>query len=243
MRQQAGQSMTEFAVGLAVCTLLLLGSITIAAYQQVDRRLVLAARQSVWQDSWTAGAVDTRAAAGALHRQFLADVGVQDPSARNLLVRSDEDVSLEAASTTPAGLAGSAATVLLVPLRVAGGFLSSGFDLQEGGLVTGAVGARISPVNTAPPPFDTLDLRLRVPFALLEDAWNAGGIAHVRSRASGLVPTTQLRAVNAIWRPLSIPLGLVEPTLDELCLGLIEPDRIPEDRLGPGATPLPRGCP
>jgi hypothetical protein len=243
MKHQAGQSMTEFAVGLAVCSLLLLGSITMSGYQEVDRRLVLAARQSAWQDARTAGAMDTRVAAGALHRGFLADVGVLDPSARNLLVRSDEDVSLEAASTAPDGLAGSVATVLLAPLRVAGGFLSSGFDLQEGGLVTGAVGARIAPVNTVPPPFDTLDLQLRVPFALLEDAWNAGGVAHVRSRASGLVPTTRLRTVNAIWRPLSVPLGLVEPTLDQLCLGLIEPDRVPDDRLGPGATPLPRGCP
>lgn len=243
MKYQTGQSMTEFAVGLAVCTLLLLGSITISGYQQVDRRLVLAARQSAWQDSWAAGGLDAKAAAGTLHRKFLADVRVQDPSARNLLVRSDEEVSLDVASTTPDGLAGSVATVLLAPLRVAGGFLSSGFDLQEGGLVSGAVGARISPVNTVPPPFDRLDLHLRVPFALLKDAWNAGGIAQVQSRASGLVPTTQLRAVNAIWRPLSVPLALVEPTLDQLCLGLIEPDRLPEDRLGPGATPLPRGCP
>jgi len=243
MRHQSGQSMTEFAVGLAVCTLLLLGSITMSGYQEVDRRVVLAARQSAWQDAWTAGAVEARAAAGALHRGFLADASVQDPSARNLLVRSEEDVSLEAASTRPDGLAGSVAPVLLAPLRVAGGFLGSGFDLQEGGLVTGAVGARISPVNTVPSPFNTLDLQLRVPFALLEDAWNAGGVEHVRSRASGLVPTAQLRAINAIWRPLSVPLGLVEPTLDQLCLGLLEPDRIPEDRLGPGVTPLSRGCP
>jgi hypothetical protein len=46
-----------------------------------------------------------------------------------------------------------------------------------------------------------------------------------------------------MWRPLLAPLALLEPSLGDLCFGLIEPDRIPEDRLGAGRTALPRGCP
>jgi hypothetical protein len=65
----------------------------------------------------------------------------------------------------------------------------------------------------------------------------------VRQRAGGLVPTNRLQALNAVWRPLSLPLGILEPSLRKLCFGLIEPDRIPEDRLGSGRTPLPDACP
>ena len=78
---------------------------------------------------------------------------------------------------------------------------------------------------------------------LRADRVGAYGARDVATRAGGLVPTGLLRALNAIWQPLSVPLGVVEPSLGQLCLGLIEPDRIPEDRLGPGRTPLPGGCP
>jgi len=121
-------------------------------------------------------------------------------------------------------------------LRAASGFLSSGFDLRGDQLVAGEVRAQIAALPGLPSPFDALELEFSAPFALMADGWHAGGPPHVARRAGGLVPTERLSGINELWRPLSVPLAIVEPSLRELCLGLIEPDRIPEDRLGPGRS-------
>lgn len=241
MKAQRGQSMAEFAAGAALLSLLLLGATAISGFQEVDRRAVVAARQLAWQAAWSPG-VAAAARARELHDGMFADPGVLDPHGRRLLVR-EEDVTVTADSRAPDGIAGLAASVLVQPLRVASGFLGAGFDLSEGGISHGVVAARILPLASMPAPFDALELRPRARFALLADAWHAGGVQQVRARAAGLVPGARLAALNAIWRPLGAPLGILEPSLGQLCLGLVEPDRIPEDRLGPGSTPLPGGCP
>lgn len=234
--------MTEFAVSAAALSLLLLGSLALAGYQEVDRRSVIAARELAWQESWVAGSVANSISSADLHGRVYADSGVLDPHAQALLV-AEGDVHASAERRSPEGVAGGVSELMLAPLRAASGFLGSGFDLTESGLVSGMVEARIAPLSSMPDPFDTLELPIRVPFALLADGWNAGGISHVERRASGLVPTGRLSAVSGLWSAFSTPLRIIEPSLGRLCLGLIEPDRIPEDRLGPGRTPPPGACP
>jgi hypothetical protein len=242
MKRQQGQSMTEFAVGAAVLSLLLLGTLALAGYQEVDRRLVIAARKSAWEQSWAAVTDPVGASPSSLHREFFDDSGVLEPTGRQLLVEED-DLNLQHGRREPTGIAGTTADVMLAPLRVASGFLGAGFDLSGRGLHEGSVRATVGPLARMPAPFDELELQLRAPYGLLGDAWHAAGLQHVMRRAGGLVPTGPLAALNAIWQPLSVPLGVLEPSLGQLCFGLIEPDRVPEDRLGPGRTPLPRGCP
>lgn len=240
MNRQSGQSMTEFAAAAAVLVLLLLGSLSLGGYQEVDRRLAMAARQSAWQQSWMPTG-DVTARARELHASHLADAGVRDPAGRDLLVAED-GLAFATSHRDTSGVAGAAAGLMLAPLRIASGFLGSGFDLREDGLQQGNLRAHIAPLRGVPAPFGSLELDLSANWALLGDAWHAGGSRHVEQRAGGLVPSARLRAVNAIWGPLAVPLGLVEPSLGQLCLGLIEADRIPEDRLGPGRTPLPGAC-
>lgn len=242
MRRQAGQSMAEFAVAASVLSLLLLGTLAISGYQEVDRRGVMASRQSAWLQGWSPQGVDAAAVSSALHREQFADPGVYEPSGRQLLV-AEEDLQATSGRAMPDGLAGAAARTMRLPLAVAGGLLGASFDLHERGMVVGNVRTRIAPVESLPAPFDTLDLQLQASTVLLDDSWHAAGVAHVGRRASGLVPMARLGALSQIWRPLSVPLGIFEPSLRRLCLGLIEPDRIPEDRLGPGTTPPPAGCP
>jgi hypothetical protein len=150
---------------------------------------------------------------------------------------------VDAGRRQPGGIAGAATDVMLAPLRVVGGFFGSGFDLADGALLHGNVRVTIGPLAGMPAPFNELELQLQASYGLLGDAWHAGSPRHVSDRVAGLVPTNRLSALNAIWRPFSVPLGVLEPSLRQLCFGLIEPDRIPEDRLGPGTTPLPGGCP
>jgi hypothetical protein len=128
-------------------------------------------------------------------------------------------------------------------LRVAGGFLGGNFDLSADGLLDGSISVDIAPDPYLPAPFDGMEVQLRQPFALLTDAWNASGASHVRSRTAGLVPTTTLSGLQTLWRPLLAPLALIEPSLAQLCLGMVEADRVPNDRLSAGRTPLPGRCP
>ena len=232
MRRQAGQSMAEFAAGGAVLSLLMLGAVAIAGYQEVDRRGLSAARQSAWQLALQTGA-DTETLRGGLHRDFYSDAGMQDPFGTRLLVAEDA-LQLQVDRISSEGFAGLAENAMRAPMLGVGTLLGGDFDVQDRGLRQSTIRSRIAPLARMPAPFDTLELELTSSFALLDDAWHAAGVAHVRERAGGLVPIGQLRALNVIWQPLSIPLRLVEPSLGELCLGLLEPDRIPEDRLGPG---------
>lgn len=232
--------MTEFAAGSALLVLLLLGALSLGGYQEADRRLLLAARQSAWQQSWSPGG-DATVIARELHGDHLSDPGVRDPAGRAPLV-AEEDLTLSTSSRQTSGVAGAAASLMLAPLRTASSFLGAGFDLRDDGLQQGNLRAHIAPMQGMPAPFNTLELDLDASWALLGDAWHASGARHVQQRAGGLVPSARLRAVNAIWAPLAIPLGVVEPSLGQLCLGLIEADRVPEDRLGQGRTALSRGC-
>jgi hypothetical protein len=242
MNHQHGQSMTEFAVGAATLSLLLLGALLLAGYLEVDRRVVMAARDQAWQGALPPDPADADETARAVHLQSLSDSGVLDPSGRLLLVR-DDGVAVQRSRRQLGGVAGAAGDILLAPLRVTSGFLGSGFDLSDRGLFHGNVQASVDAIAAMPAPFSELDLQFSTGFGRLVDGWHAGSVRHVVTRAGGLVPTGQLRTLNAIWRPLSVPLGVVEPSLGQLCLGLIEAERIPEDRLGPGRTPPPGGCP
>ncbi len=237
--RQRGQSMAEFAAGSAALSLVLLGTLTLGSYQEVDRRGVEAAREAAWQQVWRSE-VQAAELAADLHRAHFSDSGVSDPLGRHLLVAADQ-VAVDAQQVAPGGVAGAATTLMLAPPR-AFSFFDGSFDLPEQTLHQGSVTSHIEPQAALPAPFDRLDVQLSASYALLGDPWNAAGAAHVAARAGGLVPTARLRGLQEIWRPLSAPLSLFEPALRDLCLGLIEPDRVPEDRLGPGRADLPGTC-
>jgi hypothetical protein len=242
MKDQSGQSMVEFAVGVSVLALLVMGALTIGAMQEIDRRTVSAAREISWRESWRPREAVTQAQVQSLHAASFSGPGAGDPvSGEELVARAD--LAVVSTSQRPSGVAGSATQVLLSPLRVASGFLGAQFDLAGETLTGGSVQVRIAPVSRLPAPFNELDLQWSVPFALLGDAWHAAGPAHVRQRAGGLAPTHALQGLQTIWRPLRMPAGILEPSLRQLCLGVIEPDRVPEDRLGPGSTPALDRCP
>lgn len=241
MKGQRGQSMTEFAVCATVIALLLLGTITIAAFQEAQRRGAILSRQAGLHGAWLAARPNRSATLRAIAQKTVDDPGLVDANGARLLEGSDVDV--QASSQGTPGLAQTSARAMVLPLQVTGGFLGAGFDLDVDGLLTGSINLSLQPGRHRPAPFDSIELALRQPFAWMTDAWNASGAGHVRSRTAGLVPTSALSGIQSMWRPLTAPLSLIEPSLSQLCLGIIEPDRVPEDRLGTGRTPLPERCP
>jgi hypothetical protein len=241
MKRQHGQSMAEFAAAAAALSLLMLGTLAIAGYQEVDRRGIVAAREVAFRQAWRTD-VDEAQVASRLHEAAYRDAAMRDPSGETFLVAGD-DLVLAWSRIGARGLAGAAEAVMKAPLLGVGTLIQNSFDVSDQGLGQVIVQGRVAPLTAMPAPFNMLELNLAARFAMLDDSWHAAGPAHVRQRAGGLVPASALHGLNAIWQPLSIPLGILEPSLRELCLGLIEPDRIPEDRLGPGRTPLPGRCP
>lgn len=231
MKRMRGQSTVEFAVGAASLLLLWLGLLALAGMQEAERRLMVASRHAafsrIWHPAGTAPAAPLR-----LHSSHFSDAGYVRPFGDPHWITS-EDVQSAAAARPLTGIAGTASEVLLRPLQVAGGFLGAGFDLRPDGYATGEVRVRLRPQRGLPPPFDTLDLWLDSAMHLLGDGWSASGTPQVRARTAGLVPTARLAAMSEGWRALAAPLAIVEPNLDRLCLGLIEPEQVPEDRLGP----------
>lgn len=85
------------------------------------------------------------------------------------------------------------------------------------------------------------ELRLRHDIALLADDGSARDPRHVHARVDALVPSVPLRALalplaNGVVRPV---IELLEPSIAELCVGRIDPELLPADRLG-APSPRPR---
>jgi len=241
MNRQAGQSMTEFAVGLSAMALMLLGTITIAGFQEVQRRMAIAARQGAFEAAWSRNRTDRSEILRHAAATQLEDSAVVDAMGHPYVTASQ--VAVAASVQDAPGRAGIAARALVTPLRVVGGFLGGEFDLGATGYLVGTTTVRIPGNPRLPAPFADMALEFQQPVALMTDAWNASGSAHVRDRAAGLVPGSALSRLQSLWGALIAPLSLIEPSLSRLCLGIIEAERVPEDRLGPGRTQLPGRCP
>lgn len=241
MKRQLGQSMTEFALASGFLTLMLLGLWTIGSYQEIQRRAIVAARQGSFELSWQGARAGHEGVRNRLATMHFDDPAFTSSTGYSRLVEPDA-MRLEARSGSAPGESSAAVDLLLAPLRTAGGFLGSGFDLRNEGFRSGAIIVNARPVSDLPAPFRDLQLEFRQPFALLSDGWNASGPSHVAARAGGLAPSHVLAGVANLWIGLSAPLGLLEPSLRQFCPGLMEPDRVPEDRLGPGRAQPDASC-
>ncbi len=227
--------MTEFAACAAVLALLLLGTATISSYQELQRRSIFAAREAAFEGGWLGQRTGSRPLREQLAGQHFSDPALTDATGQAAVV-DPEAVRLTGGDAQLAGQAAVATHALVTPLRTASGFLGGDFDLDAQGMRTGVVSTDVVGASHLPPPFRDLQLHFEQRYALLTDAWNAGSPQHVARRAGGLVPGHALSAMAGLWRGLLAPVSLLEPSLQRLCLGVIEPDRVPDDRLSAGAT-------
>lgn len=222
-RAMQGQAMVEFAVGAGLLLLLLAGTLVLWGYQDVQRHVLLASRHAAFLAAWH----DPRQ--GEALQAHLAGLHfIHTDEARQV-----REAHLGVRTTTQAspGPAATASTALLAPLRIVGGFLGAGFDLSTAGYRASQVVADVAvpPLLAATGIGGRLDLSATM--FLFGDAWNASGSAQVATRTAGLAPTSVLAGFADLWRAVAAPLALLEPALGKLCPGLIEPERVPDDRL------------
>lgn len=238
MNAPRGQALTEFAVGVASLGLLAIGTLTIAGFQEAQRRSIAGARHAVFESMWRNDRTASVSPVERIFRSHFDDAGFLRTVSDARWIQAS-DVQIADSNGSAPGYTAAATDTLLAPLRLAGGFLGSSFDLSNTGFRTATLRVALPTSPQLPRPFADMELALSQPMAILSDAWNASGSQHVLNRTAGLVPTGALRSLSASWRTLAVPLSLVEPGLDQLCLGLIEPEMIPEDRLGPATLRVP----
>lgn len=66
---------------------------------------------------------------------------------------------------------------------------------------------------------------------VLVDDWAAMDAAVVQGRIEALTTAGRIRSWRAVLQPMAEPLRLFEPSISRLCLGRIDPDIVPSDRL------------
>jgi hypothetical protein len=233
----AGQSSIEFAVGLSTLALLGIGTLAIGTWQEAQRQVLVAARQSAFERNWTGVGIDSERST-RLHRLHFSDPGLAMPLTGEGLVGA---IALEERPVARPleGATGAAEGLLLRPLEVGVAGASGGFDPGGRGWAGSRVELRPRPMPFLPDPLRTLQPRLRGSMVLLDDGWSATGPSQVRQRAGALVPTRALASLQAVVRPLLLPLTLIEPSLAQFCPGLLDPDGVPADRLSASTTSQP----
>lgn len=242
MTHQHGQSLVEFSVAVFVLVVLAMGMEVLERYQDIQRQAMLAAREQVFSAAWRGTPVQPVALVDAVRTLHFQHPGWRDPTGLQPLLPDDAPLTIQTNKLDPPGLAPKLMTGVLRPLQT----LGTGLDLPLQAYQTAQVSVPLMPLTHLPAPWSDLSLQLTETAALLADAWSAAGPTQVASRTSALVPATSLTQPLRLLQPLLLPLSFLEPAVRHLCIGLIEPERVPEDRLSPNifARPQPgkAGC-
>lgn len=227
-----GQAMAEFCVAAAMLALLLLGLPVLARYHDTQFNLIVQSRLTAMLHSWSP---QQRIDAQALRRSGFAPL--DDPRRPEV---SGLDVTT--GSTHAPGTLARVAELALEPVFVVGSLGGSGLNVERAGYVRAALSAEVVAQDQAllPAPFDALNLTLQEHHVLLGDAWNSASPAQVADRTSGLVPTAAFASLRLLLAPVRMVASVVEPSLGQLCLGQIDPEKVPADRLGGSDDDLTR---
>lgn len=223
-----GQAMAEFAIAASVLAMLLLCMPVLCRWHELQHASIEAARRAAFEGSWRAagaGGADTEPI-----RQSLF------PDAGDAAQVSADRVQANLALGSEPGLAGQSERALLLPFRVAR-LLNGGFDLQAPLLYTARVRVALTRPSQLPDPFAQVPIEFNERYALLGGNWASSGPAQVADRAGGLVLSRAVPPLRTMVQWSARMLSVLEPALRQLCLGQVDPERVPADRLGPGVDP------
>ncbi|MBS0388799.1 MAG: hypothetical protein JSR15_09990 [Proteobacteria bacterium] len=223
-----GQAMVEFAVAAGTLALLLLCMPVLCRYHELQVASIEAARRVAFESSWRAGGaggLDTASIRAAL----FPDVG-------DAAQVSVDRIQASADASAEPGAAGQSERALLLPFRVAR-LLSGGFDLQAPHLRAARLAVRLTRPEGLPDPFSQVPIEFNERYALVGNDWASGSPGQVADRAGGLVFSRAVPPVRALVQWSARLLSVFEPALRQLCLGQVDPERVPADRLGVGVDP------
>ncbi len=234
--QARGQAMAEFVVSLGVLSILLLGLPALQRYHQLQFAGIGAARELAWL-----GSADPAGRGGAtgsgldvLRAQWLpGGAGHVDAQLADI-----ESIDPAVSRGSLPGIAGDATQALLLPFLPLQA-LGARHDLDASGLRSAQLTLHVRSPDSLPEPFNGLALDLTEYHAVLANGWGASAVAQAASRAGGLVPTQVLAPARPLLAVGTLLLSVLEPDFRKLCLGLVDPEVVPADRLGNGGNGAP----
>lgn len=228
--------MVETAVAATVFAVILAAMPCVLQYHDMQRAALRGARDAVFLAAWDNGRHGPAEAMGVV-RETLEALPWRHPANGAKVLSAEHDTAVRLQDAAPHGEAARLLEFIATPLRGSGKDLGTSFELSGTGYRTARTTVQVPALRGAPEPFSSLDFTLTESAVALTDAWNAGGSAHVAQRVAGLVPSAKLRAARAPLDAFGPLLRVLEPAFAELCIGLIEPERVPERRLRGLVTP------
>jgi hypothetical protein len=253
--EQRGQAMVEMIVGAAVLIPLLLGTMIVARYVDIRSATVQASRYVAFERvTHLKGTPDAEIERKLRTRMFTisnsplrADDGLaddaqwrdenpnwKDPSSRaRRLIAAPSDVQVVILENEPTSPAARALGAVVDGIDTFGDLTGSNFDLDTRAFHRGIVMVKLANLESMPQPLNALNLTFTERTAVLTDAWQAGGPGAVAERTGALVPTRVFTEFTGVLGPLLRQgLSLFEPSIEDLCLGQVNPEIVPPDRLG-----------
>ncbi len=217
-----GQALAEFALAMGVLVTLLAGLPLIGRYHELQLATIEGARRLAFESAWLGAGASRPGIEATRAALFPAVSGSDQPVAERFGVRY-------ARSATPA-LAGQATRALLAPFTAVARTVP-GFDLRDSGLSHAELTVALSRPAELPEPFAAIPIELHGSYALLGDGWGSFGPGQVARRAGSLVFTHAAHSLHALTALGSGLLSIIEPAFRQFCLGYIDPERVPADRV------------
>ena len=221
-----GQALAESLVALLMLLPLWFAVVYFTAWNHADFQLRQLARQRIFEAATARASTTTR--------QTLLQSG------RSMIVAPDE----LRVRVVPSGNASTAERVSAAAFDIAGGagsgVLRWGAGRDAGSAwIRSEVIARLVPTGLLASPSALPVPELRRQLTLLSSDWSASGSRDITSRIASWTPTAALRTAAAPLRPVMPAIAQLEPSIRELCIGRIDPEVIPQDRLQGIARPQP----
>jgi hypothetical protein len=249
-----GQALAEVLVALLLLVPLALAVIYVGRWHDLQHTTIAAARHAAFEAWVAAGRVDAAAVRQATRRRlytrepdrFVATAGADAPVGQlpewrdhagraSLVGEPGPDVQLApVAQPEEVARTEQLALGMIAPARAVGG---PPFDLQRGAARAATVSVPVWHAPGLEAPFGGLRFTLRESLQLLVDPWASAGRSQVAARTDALSPVGALRDLARPLEPVRWALSLVEPAAARLCLGRIEPDVVPPDRLRAARAP------
>jgi hypothetical protein len=209
-----GQALVESLAATLLLTPLLLAVVQLAALQSTEQATVGAAR----------------AAALAAHHGLDSPLGPLSSERIRRLFFEDSAAEIATGATAQppsAKIAEDIALAMIVPAQLVG---TGDLDLARSQAIASRVSVDAPQIFEANMP-GMPPARVSAILPLMLDDWDADSASDVWRRTAALSTTGRIAAWRGPLMTLAAPMRLVEPAVERLCLGRIDPDIVPEDRL------------
>lgn len=247
-----GQAIVEFLVATAALVPLFAGVVVIGRLEDLRATTLQSSRYAAFARAFGASATDIEsevrsrffAAPGGRIRSTDARDGQradvhENPQWRDPLrnasgfIAAADDVTVIAADRAPPGAAAAALESAASTADRLAGITGGRFDVERRGYHALEVHARLAALPSVPA---IEPLTFSASARVFGGDWSSSGPAQAAARSTALAPATIIRRIAPVLQPLEWALVLLEPAFGDLCLGRVDAELVPADRLGAVGT-------